>query len=209
MIRNLIFDLDGTIADDYEEMLSIFTQISHKYTVSKNLDRTIKHYKQKGTEWLLKKLNIPEEKYVDLVRELLQNLNRLILNTKAQNGLESMLGSLKDKKIRLGLLTSNNEENINIFLKNNKLNKFEFIYPNAKLFSKSDLLKKILYEHKLKKGETAYVGDEDRDIIAAKQAGLKSIAVSWGFNSKNLLINNKPDFIADKPSEILKAITQI
>jgi len=41
------------------------------------------------------------------------------------------------------------------------------------------------------------VGDETRDIEAAKAAGFQSVAVTWGYNSKKVLENARPDFIVE------------
>lgn len=51
--------------------------------------------------------------------------------------------------------------------------------------------------------ETAwYVGDEVRDVEAARGAGMRSIAVSWGFNSEMALRAAHPDYIAASPNEL-------
>jgi phosphoglycolate phosphatase-like HAD superfamily hydrolase len=43
-------------------------------------------------------------------------------------------------------------------------------------------------------------------VEAAKKAGLLSAAVTWGFNSELLLKSRGPDFIINKPLEILKIV---
>ena len=53
----------------------------------------------------------------------------------------------------------------------------------------------------LKACEVIYVGDEVRDITGAKNAGVKVIAVAWGYNSRELLEKHKPDFPVDTPQE--------
>ena len=47
-----------------------------------------------------------------------------------------------------------------------------------------------------------YVGDEDRDIIASKKVNIKTIAVTWGFNSKEKLSREKPDYLVDSPMQV-------
>ncbi len=51
--------------------------------------------------------------------------------------------------------------------------------------------------------EVIYVGDETRDIEAAKKINSKVIAVSWGFNTKEALARHNPDFLIHQPSELL------
>ncbi|HLB58081.1 MAG TPA: HAD hydrolase-like protein, partial [Gammaproteobacteria bacterium] len=54
--------------------------------------------------------------------------------------------------------------------------------------------------------ETFYIGDETRDIQAAKKNHIYSIAVTWGFNNKKVLAAEKPDFLIDNPKELLAVL---
>jgi phosphoglycolate phosphatase len=74
------------------------------------------------------------------------------------------------------------------------------------LFGKNKIITNILKRRHLEKEETCYIGDEDRDIEAAKKAGVKSAAVTWGFNTKKRLASINPDFLITKPSDILTIV---
>ena len=50
------------------------------------------------------------------------------------------------------------------------------------------------------------IGDEARDIKASKKSGIKSIAVTWGFQDEATLRRLNPDFIVKTPEDILKII---
>lgn len=51
-----------------------------------------------------------------------------------------------------------------------------------------------------------YIGDETRDIEAAKKYNIASIAVSWGFNESSLLEKSRPDLLTNNPAQILPYI---
>jgi phosphoglycolate phosphatase-like HAD superfamily hydrolase len=53
-----------------------------------------------------------------------------------------------------------------------------------------------------------YIGDETRDISAAKKINIKMIAVAWGFNSFSVLNQYHPDFLVDHPRDVLNIIAQ-
>ena len=59
---------------------------------------------------------------------------------------------------------------------------------------------------KAKAEEIVYIGDEIRDINAAKKAKVKVIAVTWGFNSKEVLSEYQPDALVDQPQELIEVI---
>ena len=54
--------------------------------------------------------------------------------------------------------------------------------------------------------EVLYVGDSDVDIITAKNAGIKSVGVLWGFRGESELRKAGADYIVSIPSQILKLL---
>ena len=93
------------------------------------------------------------------------------------------------------------------FLKDKNLEHvFDIVMTGVGLFGKATKIKRACRIAKVNKSEVICVGDEDRDILAAKKAGIEIISVTWGFHSKGLLEKHNPDFIANKPEEILKII---
>ena len=54
-----------------------------------------------------------------------------------------------------------------------------------------------------------YVGDSLVDIQTAKNSNLKAISVSWGFVDKEKLESSKPDYLIDKPQELVDIIIKI
>jgi phosphoglycolate phosphatase len=109
---------------------------------------------------------------------------------------------LKKAGFRLGILTSNSKENVQSFLMNNQLDIFDSIYSGASVFGKSKVIKTAIKKGKFSSHEVVYVGDETRDVDAARSAGVRIISVSWGFNTKEVLQKQNPDFLIDHPSEL-------
>jgi phosphoglycolate phosphatase len=54
--------------------------------------------------------------------------------------------------------------------------------------------------------EAYYIGDEVRDIAAAAHAGIRSIAVSWGYSDRETLAAERPDHLVDAPEELVRII---
>ena len=104
----------------------------------------------------------------------------------------------------LGILTSNSVKAVEAFLREHNLQCFDFVESENNIFKKSKHLIKIIKKHSFNKQEVIYIGDEVRDIIASQEAGIDVIAVTWGYNKKEILKQNHPTFIANNPSEIYK-----
>ncbi len=206
MIKNFVFDFDGTIANSKDKIIQIINELSYKYGYEKLSIQQIKLFQSKGARWLISNLEISKMRVPFLMRDIRADLFEITKDLKPFVGISNVLRELKDHKIVLGILTTNSESNVRLFIKNNNIDFFDFIYHGSSLFGKDVLLKKMLKGQVLNKEETVYVGDEDRDIEAAKKIGLKSIAVTWGFNSKKLLASTKPNYLITKPLDLLSIL---
>ena len=54
--------------------------------------------------------------------------------------------------------------------------------------------------------ETVYVGDSEVDVQTAKNAGLKCIGVTWGFRSREELLEAGAEFIAERCEEVIDIV---
>ena len=46
------------------------------------------------------------------------------------------------------------------------------------------------------------MGDGETDVRSARNAGLRCLAVTWGFRSRESLEREAPDALADRPEEL-------
>ena len=68
----------------------------------------------------------------------------------------------------------------------------------------SNYLQKIMKKHSLAPEELLYVGDELRDLRAARRANVAAVAVTWGLNSRTSLAQANPAYLLDHPGELLQ-----
>jgi len=108
------------------------------------------------------------------------------------------------EKYKLLIFSSNSPETIKKYLIKNNIDKyFDNVYEDDSYFGKKIGLNKIIKNLKISKEDCYYFGDESRDIIAAKKVGLKSVAVTWGFEGFTPLSATNPDYLINKPDELL------
>lgn len=105
----------------------------------------------------------------------------------------------------LFIVSSNSVRNIELFLTHHGLEtEFIKIYGNVGWRGKAHVLRKACRHNGLKKADTFYVGDEVRDVKSAHRAGIKSVAVGWGYNDAGLLEQHKPYKIVRNPQQLLE-----
>jgi phosphoglycolate phosphatase len=170
------------------------------------IPKDINELRSLGAREILKKYNISIIDAASLTREYRKRLNKRINDIILFPGLGIVLKKLK-KKHTLCILTSNSRENVNVFLENNRLrDTFSFIETGNPLFGKHRRLKNFIKKHGYDEPDVAYVGDEVRDIEAAKKTGIKIIAVSWGYNSRVRLKKENPDYLIAEPIQLLRIL---
>lgn len=77
---------------------------------------------------------------------------------------------------------------------------------DGRLSNKGELIELILKQNALDPKEVTIIGDRKYDILGAKRAGINSIGVTWGFGSKNELREAQPDYLVEKPTDLLKIL---
>jgi phosphoglycolate phosphatase len=204
MAKYIVFDFDGTIADTHQDIKNIVNDLKK----DKDKEINFEEIRDKGTKYLIKRAKIPFWRLPKLTYKVLTELRKRT-DIKLFPEIINVFKQL-NKKYKLGIVSSNSKKNINEVLKKHKVqNLFDFIYSDSSLFGKHRVLKRMLKKYNLTSNDVIYVGDEDRDIIAAKKTSIKVIAVTWGYNSEKRLCKENPNYLVKFPKQLIKAISNL
>ncbi|MGI0047253.1 MAG: HAD-IA family hydrolase [Nitrosotalea sp.] len=202
----IVFDFDGTIADTMSVVIKIANKFADHYGYRKIPLSDLPKLREKRPSEVLKHLGISIFKLPIVVRKIRFEMNKEIAHLQTVVEIKDTLEKLKKSGCILGILTTNSRENVMEFLKNNDLQLFDFVYTGRAVYGKSRLLKKLMKEKTIPHDDPIYVGDEIRDVEAAKKAGIRVIGVSWGYNTKAALEKASPDYIVEKPEDLQAVI---
>jgi len=192
----LIFDFDGTIADTLTFVRTIFN-----FPEMKDVDW--EGLKNRESREVFRNLGISMTELPFVLKKVRGIIHKEIGRIKPIRGMPETLFKIKESSPQLGILTSAPKETVEKFLQINNLNLFDFIYSEGNIFNKARKLSNLLKERNFNPQHVFYVGDETRDVEAARKAGVKTIAVTWGFNGEKILKKQKPDYLARKPEELI------
>jgi phosphoglycolate phosphatase len=81
---------------------------------------------------------------------------------------------------------------------------FEEILGADFLVSKKDKIDYALEKYGIPAQRTFYIGDTAGDIKEARAAGVRSVAVTWGWHSRERLLAAQPEFLVDRPEDLLR-----
>jgi len=199
----IIFDFDGTIANSFSVLVEIINELSKEEGIDQFSSEQIEKARDLPMREIIFQLKISRWKLPFLIRKIQKKFAQKISQVQPIEGIIPVLNELKIAGYVLGVLSSTRKEILDQFMRENKIDAFTFVHSEKNLFGKAKIIKKILKEHALLPSEAVYVGDESRDIDAANEAKLESVAVSWGFNSRKMLAEHKPDCLIDQPEELL------
>jgi phosphoglycolate phosphatase len=127
---------------------------------------------------------------------------------KLHKNVKNVLDQLSEKNIKMALLSSDLQEKLSRELSTLGLTEY-FVAVKADVLNKIEAMEFFLAECRFLTEETAYVGDMVHDIEAGKKAGVRSIAVTWGFHPREKLEKARPDHLIDTPNQLLEIIENI
>ena len=202
----LVFDFDGTIADTLLVAVDIVNELSAEFgfpQISPDEFVTLKHMapgelmKLSGLSWMQLPL---------LIKRTHKLFKKHFKHVPPIEGMPEVLRTLHQQGFRMGVLTSNSKENVEEFLREHRMEYFEFVKSPKSLFGKAKALGKICEKSRLFPGSMVMIGDEIRDLDAAQEAGIDSIGVGWGFNSEESLAKAGATATVTEPADLLKLL---
>lgn len=212
-IKNILFDLDGTLTDPAEGItkslqhalgglgLPVPAQADLRSYIGPPLRHTFASFLSCNQGHLI-------EQGVALYRERFSTVG--LYENEIYPGIAAALYELNSLSFRLFLATSKVAMFAEKILQHFQIDHhFEGVYGShldGRFDDKGDLLEHLLKEKQLLPSETVMIGDRKHDIIAAKRHGLLSIGVTYGFGSLEELQSAGADVLCDAPGEILNSL---
>ncbi len=200
----LIFDFDGTLVDSLDAVITNYNILAEENNFRKIESVESDVIRNLNSKELIKYLKIPIYKIPAILLKARKMMSGEICSLVPISHLPQVLQKLHDANFSLGIVSSNSEENVQSWLATNNMeNLFTFIHSEPNFFGKAHVIRKFLNKYKSDKQRVFYIGDETRDIDAARQNEIYSIAVTWGFNSEAILAQHQPDYMAKTPQDLL------
>ena len=214
MINSIIFDLDGTLLNTIEDLANAcnyaLTTLGYKTHEVEKYKTFVGNGRYKLVERMLPEDNRSVEN-IEKALELFDSYyeKHMIDMTKPYDGIMEMLDCLISKSINIAVVSNKPHEFTTEVVKNYFGDRFEVVYGHKKnTKEKPDpwAVLEVIDEFKVNKDECLYVGDSEIDINTAKNAGVKSVGVEWGFRGKGELESAGANYIVNMPEQILEIL---
>ncbi len=212
-IKGIIFDLDGTLLDTINDIAFCTNTVLERRGFQTYAVERYNDFVGKGLDWLFEKAlksenlvvkkSIIDEMSIEFEDLYHKNWHR---KTQPYKGIIEMLNSLKEKNIKMAIL-SNKPDKFTKIMVEYFFQNYDFI--DIKGASDEFPLKphpittnQIIKKMKLTPEEIIFVGDSDVDMQTGLNSKCIPIGVEWGFRSVEELEENGATAILQKPAEI-------
>ncbi|MBR9691942.1 HAD-IA family hydrolase [Candidatus Woesearchaeota archaeon] len=206
MIKLIIFDFDGTVADTKVFIKEYLRTRLKQFNIQIKTDKDFQDIYLSNFYETLKKQGVSRKEIAKFKKKSIKLREEHALYDKIFPNVFSALKQLK-KTSRLAIISSSFTKSMKVSLKKGKILKyFDAVLGAEKEEDKTKKIKLLIKRYKVKPSETAYVGDTAGDILEAKKAKVKSVAVSWGYHPRRLLKKAKPDILLSNPKQLTKVV---
>lgn len=211
--RLLIFDLDGTISDTLPTIVEAVNLCAEHFGYPKKSYAEVRAAVGNGVGLLLQR-TMPEYAMND--ESQCQRIKKYFADCYEQTqskidscyeGMHELMHELYNRGYLLAVLSNKPDNLVQMIIKN--------IFPDgiiAMCAGQTELPKKpdptvplLIAEHfSVSLENTYFIGDSEVDVLTAKNAGMTSVAVSWGFRDRPVLERACPDVLIDTREELLR-----
>jgi phosphoglycolate phosphatase len=218
MVKLIIFDLDGTLVNSLDDLAASVNHALRRGGFPEHPTDAYRHLVGNGVERLIERALPPGARdagSVARVREafmLYYERHRADL-TAPYPGIPALLEGLAGEGILLAVASNKFDSATRAMTRlyfGDGL--FRFVHGQREgVPVKPDpaILLAILGEAAVAPGEALYVGDSDVDMQVARNGGVRSIGVTWGFRSREELRENGACWIVDAPGEIARVVREM
>jgi len=201
----VIFDLDGTLVDSFPWFLRTINDVADRFGFRRVRDDEVEALRHAGTREILAHLEVPLWKLPVIGRHMRRLKSEQASGIAVFDGADAMLHKLADAGIGLALVSSDSEANARVKL-GAAAALFSHFDCSASIFGKPAKFRRILKRAGVAPAQAIAIGDETRDIEAARATSIASGAVTWGYAAPRALRELGPDLVFERMDDIAHAL---
>ena len=213
--KAVLFDMDGTLLDTLEDLCDSTNHALAQMGYPLRGIEEIRRFIGNGAEKQIRRA-VPEGTSEGKIMETLAAFRAYYqdhcqIKTKVYDGLLDVLSELKEKGVKMAVVSNKPDAAVKKLSREYFGARLDYaIGPSDGVRCKPypDMAEEALKALGVEKKDAVFVGDSEVDVQTGLNAGLDVIAVSWGFRSRQVVIEAGAKMIADDASELEKLILE-
>lgn len=191
----VIFDFDGTLADSFAWFTEALNRVAEEYGLKRLVPDEVEHLRSCDPQTVLRRLKLPFWKLPAIGHRLKALMAQEPGRVRLFPGIEGLLRDLSAAGVRLAMVSSNSLPNVRQVLGSSTTQCIGTYECGVSLLGKAAKLRKVVRQSGVPGKPVLFVGDEIRDLEAAKAAKVDFGAVAWGYNRLEALLRHSPDLV--------------
>lgn len=187
--RAIFFDLDGTLADTADDLAAPVNAMRVARGLPPMAVAELRPFASAGARGLIGKglgVGKDDRRFEELRLEFLEHYERdIVVHTRLFDGMGELLDRLEAGGVRWGIISNKIERYVRIIVARLGLEARPLLAfggdSAARPKPHPDLMLLALAKTGLAGGDCVYVGDDLRDVVAGRAAGMKTVAAAYGY----------------------------
>ena len=214
-IKSVLFDLDGTLADTSQDMCNSLNRVLETRGLKQVSCSDLKKYISRGAIGIIEYASIVNDREIDsslLRAEFLEDYKyNCFIETKLNKNMQNLLNFLVERNIKIGIVTNKHSRYVNKIVEGLAISEIlSCVVTGDMVLHAKPACDGLLKASKLidcSVENTMYVGDDERDIIAGREAGMVTVAANFGFiHDDENIMSWKADLIINDPIELKECL---
>ena len=214
MYQHVIFDLDGTLLNTIEDLADASNWVCRNHGWPTHSVEEYKYFVGNGMTQLVLRFSPPEwhspEGLAIILREFMTYYDAHKADkTAAYAGMPEAVARMKEAGVSLAVLSNKADQMAGPVVEHYYPGLFPLVQGALDgVPTKPDptLLHKLMGRMGATKADTLFVGDSNVDIKTAKNGGLTSCGVLWGFRTRAELEEEGASIIVETPRELVQVV---
>lgn len=196
------FDFDGTLADTFPWFADALDGLAERFHFRRPTSDERRAMRHLDAREILKLLGVPMWKMPAIAAYTRRLMTDSRDTLRVFEGVGKMLEQAQATGAQLAVVSSNSIENVRGVLGSTNASRISYFECGVDLFGKAAKLRRLLKRSGVTAPRAALVGDELRDIDAARAAGMHALSVNWGYNHPDALSTRKPEHLFTSVEEL-------
>lgn len=202
--RLLIFDFDGTLADSALWFGRVLNGVAKRYGFRRIDAAEMARLRGEPNREIIRRLGVPAWKTPFIAAHFRQLAAKAAPELKLFPDVEVMLRRLASGGVKVAVVSSNSEATVRAVLGAELSGLVSHYGCGASVFGKASKFRAVIRKAGVAEADVLCVGDEVRDIEAARKAHLATGAVTWGYATPEILRAQRPSAVFETPRDILR-----
>lgn len=208
-----IFDLDGTLLDTLQDLANSVNIALEDFGQPVRTVEEVRAFVGNGVRKLMQRA-VPEGTDEDLGERIYERFLEVYDReknhyTKPYDGILELIALLKARGIACAVLSNKNDDAVAALCEAHFPNCFEFtqgMRPGVAPKPAPDALFALCTRMGINPEDAVYIGDSEVDVKTAQTAGMRLVAVTWGFRSREMLAKTGAKEMIDAPRELIEKL---